>query len=161
MMRDRRGAGVAEYALLLFLVIAAAGLTFKFLGRRVKHAGDKTEEQFQGGAAGGGGAQAKNDTNTPGAAGPHRAGGATTAGAADTTGGGGTAGGGGGGGAGGAGGNHGGTMAKTHSQGNAPDQQAAENDASGLPVWKIIGGFIVVLFLIAGYFAFRKQKSSG
>jgi len=155
MIRDRRGVGVAEYALLLFLVIAVAGLTFKYLGRSVKHAGNKTEEQFQGSGNSNNpnGATAKNDKTAPGA---NSAGGAGSAGAG---GGGTTAGAGGAGGAGKSGGAGGGGGVRA-GQGNGPDDAPGDDDRT-TPLWKIIGGVFVVLFCIGGYFAFRKQKSSG
>ena len=153
MVRDRRGAGVAEYALLLFIVLAVAGLTYRFLGGRVKQSGNKTEEQFQGGGSGNG-PNAKNDKS--GAAGTGSAAGTAAPGSTDTAG---SSGGtktasGGGAAAGGAGAGKSGSAAP----GNAADDQG---DDSGTPIWKIIGGVIVVLFFVGGYFAFRKQKSSG
>lgn len=153
--RDKRGVGVAEYALLLFLIVAVVGISFKYMGRNVKHAGDKTEEQF----AGGGGQSGKGGQG--GAAGADSAGGASTAGAAGTA-----AGAGGAGnnaaaanGAGGKGASAGGKASHTGAAGGGGDDTADEAD--GTPIWKIVGGVIVGLFLVAGYFAFRKQKGSG
>lgn len=151
-VKDRRGAGIAEYALLLFIVLVVGAVTFKFLGGRVKHAGGKTEEQFaaQGGGkggngkGGGGSGQGQGDQSGQGAGDNNGQGGSGGGG-----GGGGSAGGGGGGGANGQ---------------NAPDPHAVddtEEQGRGIPLWKIIGGVFVILFAIGGYFAFRKQKSSG
>ena len=66
MWRDRRGAGIAEYALLLLIIVIVGAVAFKFIGGGVKHAGNKTDEQFAGGGgagegdrgAGGGGSAA-------------------------------------------------------------------------------------------------------
>ncbi|HEY1959570.1 MAG TPA: hypothetical protein VGH28_28365 [Polyangiaceae bacterium] len=155
--RDKRGAGVAEYALLLFLVVAAVGLTFRYMGKNVKRAGDKTEEQFQGGSGGQSGGK-----SAQGAAGAGSAGGADTTGAAGTA-----AGAAGGAGnttaAGGAGGGAGGGAAGSKTSHRGPSGAAADEtpDDEGTPIWKIIGAVVVLLFCVAGYFAFRKQKGSG
>jgi hypothetical protein len=152
MLRDRRGVGVAEYALMLFLVVAMAAVVFRYMGKSVKHAGNKTEEQFQGGGASG--------ANSAGGANSGGAGGQSAANN-NAGGGGGKSGGGGGGGgrsAGGGGGGGGGNAQSSGPQGVAPGE---EEEAQSTPLWKIIGGVFLVLFAIGGYFAFRKQSKSG
>lgn len=149
MLRDRRGVGVAEYALLLFLVIAMAAVVFRYMGKNVKHAGNKTEEQFQANASGG--ANSAGGANSGGAGGTAGAGG----GAGGSGGKAGSGGGGGGGTAGGGGGGGGNAQSSTGPQGVAPGEEEEEQST---PLWKIIGGVFLVLFAIGGYFAFRKQS---
>jgi hypothetical protein len=152
MLRDRRGVGVAEYALLLFLVIAVAAGTYRFMGARVKHAGNKTNQQFaQGGAAGSGGAGSQQG-------GADNAGGGNANTGGGAAGGGGGAAGGGGGGA-GAGGGAGGGSGKAGASGASGGSDL--DDAEGTqntPLWKIIGCVFLVLFAVGGFFAFRKKK---
>jgi Flp pilus assembly pilin Flp len=152
-VRDRRGVGVAEYALLLFIVLVVCAVTYKYVGGRVKHAGNKTEEQFaaQGGQGNGNGAGG----NAAGGNGAHGANGTDNGAGGNAAGG---AGGGGGGKAGG-GGAGGGQNGSGGQDNNGALEQA--EDARGVPLWKIIGGVFIILFAIGGYFAFRKQKSSG
>jgi hypothetical protein len=153
MLRDRRGVGIAEYALMLFLVVALAAVVFRYMGKSVKHAGNKTEEQFQtsnaGGANSAGGASSAGG-GTAGGGGPAAAGG-----------GGGKSGGGGGGGGGGASGGSGGGGGNSSSTSGGPNGVGEEEEAQSTPLWKIIGGVFVVLFAIGGYFAFRKQSKGG
>lgn len=150
-MVDRRGVGVAEYALLLFLVIAIAAGTYRFLGGRVRHAGNKTNQQFAQGAAGAGsGAQ-------QGAGGADTAGG-TKSGGAGAAGGAGGAGGAAGGGGGANQGGAGSKPADTAGASGASDVDDAEV-AQKTPLWKIIGAVFLVLFAVGGYFAFRKRKA--
>jgi hypothetical protein len=137
---------VAEYALLLFIVVVIAAGTYRFLGNRIKGSGDKTTQQFSGqsggetagGAGGGNEQQGANGKPTGGGAGAAASGG-------------GGSGGGGGGNTGGVGGDN---------RGNGNGDQDIEN-VQKTPLWKIIGGVFILLFLIGGYLAFRKQKSSG
>ena len=151
MLRDRRGVGVAEYALLLFLVVALAAVVFRYMGKNVKHAGNKTEEQFQTNNASG--------ANSAGGAASGGAGGTSTAGGGAGGGGGKTGSGGGGSGtAGGGGGGGGQAQSTTNSGGGAAGDEEPEQST---PLWKIIGGVFLVLFAIGGYFAFRKQSKSG
>ena len=91
MLRDRRGVGVAEYALMLFLVIVMAAVVFRYLGKSEKHAGNKTEEQFQTNAPSG--------ADSSGGTKPGSGSGGTAAAGGTAGGGGGKAGSGGGGGA--------------------------------------------------------------
>lgn len=155
MLRDRRGVGVAEYALLLFIVLVVAAVTFKFIGGRVKHAGGKTEEQFAAQATGsGGGGGGKSGGGANGANAGQGAGnnaGQGGGGGNNTT----AGGGGGGGGAAGTG------KADNTATENGALEDAEEAQGRGIPLWKIIGGVFIILFAIGGYFAFRKQKSSG
>jgi len=153
MLRDRRGVGVAEYALMLFLIIAMVAVAFRYMGKSVKHAGNKTEEQFQGGGAGGG-ANSAGGANSGGAAGGANANNAGGSGGKA----GGAGGGGGGSAAGGGGGGGGGANASSGPQGIAPGEEEEEQST---PLWKIIGGVFLVLFAIGGYFAFRKQNKGG
>ncbi len=153
-LRDRRGLGVAEYALMLFLVIVIAAVGFRFIGKSVKHAGNKTEEQFQGGS-GGSGQQAAGGNSAGGSGGSGKTAANGTAAGTGGAGGAGTAGGSGGGGSAGAGGK---TTDNAVTGGGAG---AEEEDEQKTPLWKIIGGVFVVLFAIGGYFAFRKQSKGG
>jgi hypothetical protein len=150
MVRDSRGVGIAEYALLLFLVVAIAAGTYRFMGGRVRHAGNKTNQQFAQGAAGAGsGAQ-------QGAGGGDNAGGTQSGGGNAAGGAGGAAGAGGGGGA-----NQGGTGSKpadTSQASGAGDVDDAEA-VQKTPLWKIIGAVFLVLFAVGGFFAFRKRKA--
>jgi cobalamin biosynthesis Mg chelatase CobN len=147
MVCDRRGVGVAEYALLLFLVVAIAAGTYRFVGGRVKRAGNKTNQQFaQGATSGGSGGQQA-------AGGADQAGGAANAGA---TGGGGGSGAGGGGGA--SQGAAGGGKAETSGASGSADTDDVEA-AQKTPLWKIIGAVFLVLFAVGGFFAFRKRKA--
>jgi len=154
LVRDRRAVGVAEYALLLFIVLVIAAVTYKYLGGRVRHAGNKTEEQFaaQGASSGGGGGGGANGKSGAGGSGNGQgaSGGAAGAGA------GGGATGGGGGGSGASGG-----KASNDQNENGALEAAEEAQGRGIPLWKIIGGVFIILFAIGGYFAFRKQKGSG
>jgi hypothetical protein len=152
MLRDRRGVGVAEYALMLFLVIAMAAVVFRYMGKSIKHAGNKTEEQFQGGGSSGGGANSAGGASSGGGA----AGANANAGGGSGKSGGGASGGGGGGG--GAAGGGGGGNSSGGPQAIAPGE---EGDEQSTPLWKIIGGVFLVLFAVGGYFAFRKQAKSG
>ena len=163
LLRDRRGLGVAEYALMLFLVIVIAAVGFRFIGKSVKHAGNKTEEQFQGSGSGGSGQQA----NAAGAGSAGGKGGGNTA-AGGTAGGGGgggtggTSGAGGGSGGGGGGGSAGGGGKATPDNASSGSGGAAEEEEEQkTPLWKIIGGVFVMLFAVGGYFAFRKQSKGG
>ncbi len=153
MLRDRRGVGVAEYALLLFLMAVLAAVVFRYMGKNVKHAGNKTEEQFQANNNSGG-------ANSAGGAASGGAGGTSTAGGGAGGGGGQSGGGsgGGGGGASGGGGGGGNAQSSTGSGGGAGDEGQEEQST---PLWKIMGGVFLVLFAIGGYFAFRKQSKSG
>jgi hypothetical protein len=151
MLRDRRGVGVAEYALLLFLMVVLAAVVFRYMGKNVKHAGNKTEEQFQANNNSGG-ANSAGGASSGGAGGPSTAGG----GAGGSGGSSGGAGGGGGGGASGGGGGN--AQSSTGAGGGGGDEVAEEQST---PLWKIIGGVFLVLFAIGGYFAFRKQSKSG
>jgi Flp pilus assembly pilin Flp len=148
MRRDSRGVGVAEYALLLFLVVAIAAGTYRFVGGRVKHAGSKTNQQFaQGATSGGAGGE-----QAAGGAGQAGAGGAAQSGAA---------GGGGGSGAGGSGASQGGAGGgKAETAGaSAPADTDDVEAAQKTPLWKIIGAVFLVLFAVGGFFAFRKRKA--
>src|SRR5947209_13145867 len=148
MLRDRRGLGVAEYALMLFLVIVIAAVAYRFIGKSVKHAGNKTEEQFQGGGSGGAGGKTAGGSNSSGGAGTAGAGGTGGSGGAQGSGGsGGSAGGGGGG-----GGSGGGSATSSTSGGGGGG--GGDEDEHSTPLWKIIGGVFVLLFGIGGYFAF-------
>ncbi len=44
--RDRRGATMVEYAILLFLVLVTASVVYKNVGKKTREAGDKTTAQF-------------------------------------------------------------------------------------------------------------------
>jgi len=151
MLRDRRGVGVAEYALMLFLVVAVVAVAFRYMGKSVKHAGNKTEEQFQANNASG--ANSAGGANSGGASGANSGG--AGGGAGGKAGGGG---GGGGGGTAGGGGGGGGAQSSTGPQGVGPGE---EEDEQSTPLWKIIGGVFLVLFAVGGYFAFRKQSKGG
>lgn len=153
-LADRRGVGVAEYALLLFIVIAGVAIAYRFIGKSVKHAGNKTEEQFQGGGQGG-------SNNNKTASNANSAGGTSTSTAGGTAaGGGGGASGGGAGGGGAASANAGGgKTASSDTPGGASGEE--EEDTRSTPLWKIIGGVFLLLFAIGGYFAFRKQSKGG
>ncbi|HSQ62406.1 MAG TPA: hypothetical protein VLM85_04305 [Polyangiaceae bacterium] len=163
MWRDRRGAGIAEYALLLLIVVIVGALAFKFVGGGVKHAGNKTNEQFAGGeGANGPGAGGNGSAGDKSKAGDKKAGDKTTGQGQEgtsvqTAGQGGAAAG-----AGGGGGGGGTAQAGQNGQGGGG---AAEDEQGGgrrsTPLWKIIGGVFVLLFAAGGYFAFRKQKSEG
>ncbi len=159
LLRDRRGVGVAEYALLLFIMIAGVAIAYRFIGKSVKHAGNRTEEQFQGGGGGGAGNGPGNKTATN----ANSAGGTQTAGAAGTSGGSGDTTGGSGGSGGGSGGANGGAgsgkTASADTPGNGGGDEAEEERST--PLWKIIGGVFVLLFAVGGYFAFRKQSKGG
>jgi Flp pilus assembly pilin Flp len=154
MLRDRRGVGVAEYALLLFLMAVLAAVAFRYMGKNVKHAGNKTEEQFQANNNSGG-ANSAGGASSGGAGGPTAAGGGAGGGGNGQSGGGS---GGGGGGASGGGGGGGNAQSSTGSGGGAGDEGQEEQST---PLWKIMGGVFLVLFAIGGYFAFRKQSKSG
>ena len=153
MLRDRRGVGVAEYALMLFLVVAVVAVAFRYMGKSVKHAGNKTEEQFQANNASG--ANSAGGANSGGAAGANSGG---AGGGAGGQGGGAGGGGGGGGAAGGGGSGGGGAQSTTGPQAGVPGEDGEEQST---PLWKIIGGVFLVLFAIGGYFAFRKQSKGG
>jgi hypothetical protein len=153
MLRDRRGVGVAEYALLLFLMVVLAAVVFRYMGKNVKHAGNKTEEQFQANNNSGGANSAGGASSGGGAGGPTAGGGA--GGSGGSSGGGGGSGGGGASGGGGGGGN---AQSSTGPSGGGGDELPEEPST---PLWKIIGGVFLVLFAIGGYFAFRKQSKSG
>jgi Flp pilus assembly pilin Flp len=162
LLRDRRGVGVAEYALMLFIVIAVVAIAYRFIGKSVKHAGNQTEEQFQGGGSGGAGGAGNAAGNKTAANANSAGGGAQAGGTAGTAGGGTTTAGGSGGGSGGAnagGGVGGGKAATADRPGNASGDD--EEEERSTPLWKIIGGVFVVLFAIGGYFAFRKQSKGG
>jgi Flp pilus assembly pilin Flp len=165
--RDRRGAGIAEYALLLLIILIIGALVFKFVGSGVKHAGNKTNEQFAGGggagessqgAGAGGGSAGDKGRSGDKKSGDKSAGqnqeGTSGQGAGQS--GGATAG---GGGAGGGGGGAQASQNQTGGGGSADDEQPGEERKT--PFWKIIGGVFVLLFAIGGYFAFRKTKSAG
>ena len=154
MLRDRRGVGVAEYALMLFLVVAVVAVAFRYMGKSVKHAGNKTEEQFQGNNASG--ANSAGGASSAGGAGGASSGGGAGGAGGNAAGGGG--GGGGGGSAAGGGGGGGNAQSSTGPQAVVPGEEEEERST---PLWKIIGGVFLVLFAIGGYFAFRKQSKSG
>jgi len=153
MLRDRRGVGVAEYALMLFLVVAVVAVAFRYMGKSVKHAGNKTEEQFQG--SGASGANSAGGANSGGGGAPAASGGGGGGAGGKAAGGGG---GGGGGGSAGGGSGGGGAQSSTGPQGVAPGD---EDEEQSTPLWKIIGGVFLVLFAVGGYFAFRKQGKGG
>jgi len=153
MLRDRRGVGVAEYALMLFLVVLMAAVVFRYMGKNVKHAGNKTEEQFQANNSGG--------ANSAGGASSGGAGGTAGAGGGAGGGGGKSGGGGGGGGGGAAGGGGGGGNNAQSTTGPTAVAPGEEDEEQSTPLWKIIGGVFLVLFAIGGYFAFRKQSKGG
>ena len=46
LLRDRRGATMVEYALLLFLVLVVAAVVYREVGKKVRMAGDMTNQQF-------------------------------------------------------------------------------------------------------------------
>jgi Flp pilus assembly pilin Flp len=46
LVRDRRGATMVEYAILLFLVLVTASAVYKTVGKKTREAGDKTTAQF-------------------------------------------------------------------------------------------------------------------
>ncbi len=155
MLRDRRGAGVAEYALLLFLIIVIAAVTYRVMGQRVGRAGNKTNQEFQaqhaGNKSGGAGQGAPGDS--AGGAGAQQQGGAGGGG------GGAAAGGGGGGSA--ASAQAGGAKPSDNSSGSAPSDEEEPVEQRKIPFWKIIGAVILVLFAIGGYLAFRKGNKAG
>jgi hypothetical protein len=147
MVRDRRGAGVAEYAILLFVVIVLAAGTFRILGRHIRNSGEKTTQQFagQGASSGGAGGQRAGSQSGGDKGGGAAGGGGGAAGA-----------GGGGGGQGGSGGN-----ATTTSNGTSAGPDEIDELDHPTPLWKILGAVFLLLFVIGGYFAFRKQKKGG
>jgi len=149
LLRDRRGLGVAEYALMLFLVVLIGAVAFRFIGKSVTKAGTRTGEQFQAGNS--------NDKNASGAN-SAGAGGANSAGGANDQ----ANAGGGAGGAGGAGSANAGRGSPNAKEG--PANASAEEEDNGerqIPIWKIMAGVFVVLFAVGGYFAFRKQRKGG
>lgn len=151
MWRDRRGAGIAEYALLLLIIVVVGAVAFKFIGGNVKRAGSRTNEQFAGGSGSGEGDKGA----TKGAGDKSKTGG--KGGDKSAAGGGATEQGGQGGGAASAGG--GGAQVSQNDTNSSGEEQPAEERKT--PLWKILGGVFVLLFGIAGYFAFRKSKSAG
>jgi Flp pilus assembly pilin Flp len=46
LVRDRRGATMVEYAILLFLILVTASAVYKNVGKKTREAGDKTTAQF-------------------------------------------------------------------------------------------------------------------
>jgi len=152
MVRDRRGVGVAEYALLLFLIVAIAAGTYRFVGNRVKHAGNKTNQQFAAGGAGSGGSGGQQGTGAGGA------GGSDQGKSEGQGGGGGSAGGSGGGGGGGGSAQGGGGKGADTTKGGGDDVEQSE-ELQKTPLWKIIGAVFLVLFAVGGYFAFKKRKA--
>ncbi len=47
LVKDRRGATMVEYAILLFLVLVTASAVYKTVGKKTRQAGDMTTAQFQ------------------------------------------------------------------------------------------------------------------
>jgi hypothetical protein len=152
MLRDRRGAGIAEYALLLFLIVVIAAVTYRVMGQRVGRAGNKTNQEFQAQHAGN-----KSGGAGQGAPGDSAGGGAQPQGGA----GGGAAGAGGGGGGGAASAQAAGAKPSDNSSGSAPSDEEEPVEQRKIPFWKIIGAVILVLFAVGGYLAFRKGNKAG
>ncbi len=46
LVRDRRGATMVEYAILLFLVLVVAAAVYRSVGKKVRESGDMTAQQF-------------------------------------------------------------------------------------------------------------------
>ena len=46
-VRDRRGATMVEYAILLFLILVIAAVVYKSVGKSVSTAGTSAAQQFQ------------------------------------------------------------------------------------------------------------------
>ncbi len=164
MFRDRRGAGMTEYAIILFVILVLAAVVFKLVGGRVKGAGSATTSQFGGAAAGdngaGGGAGAGGATaggkddkskgdkqgDQTGASGDQGQTGDQTQG---QTAGGGAA----------AHGSRPGTGTGATGDGAGPSEP--EEEEHQYPIMKILAGVLVTFFAIAAYFVFRKGKKGG
>ena len=46
LVRDKRGATMVEYALLLFMVLVIAAVVYRSVGKKVRESGDMTAQQF-------------------------------------------------------------------------------------------------------------------
>ena len=45
-IKDKRGATMVEYAILLFLVLVVAAAVYRSVGKKVRESGDMTAQQF-------------------------------------------------------------------------------------------------------------------
>jgi Flp pilus assembly pilin Flp len=145
--RDRRGASLTEYALMLALVIVGGVLGYRFLGGKIAGTGDNSSTAFNGsgsgkGGGGSGGAGA-DQGKTPGGSG---------GGSSQGGGGSGSGSGGGAGGKGGKGSGSGSGGASGSALGDSPVLGMGGGTIRMLAA--IIGGF----FLLGIYFVFRNAK---
>jgi Flp pilus assembly pilin Flp len=46
LLRDRRGATIVEYSILLLMILVIGAIAFRVLGKDVRKAGDMTQAQF-------------------------------------------------------------------------------------------------------------------
>jgi Flp pilus assembly pilin Flp len=160
-LRGRRGAGVVEYAILIFLLIVAAFAAWRYLGGSVKGSTDSAQGKFSGGGGSGQTAAAGGDNQSSGGGGSKQ---------------GGTAGKAGGGGGGGGGAERSGTpgeakvahVAKPGEGGTVADNRAsasraaqAEGTAPKKSNWfKYAMIALLIVGLMAAVYTFGKKKSA-